>query len=55
MPMVGSIPQRFHTAIRSRSSDVSVAAFFISLCFFLFSFRASALAADTIFCASFIF
>ena len=54
MPTMGSTPQRFHTAIRSRSSAVSVDAFFISLCFFLFSFRASALAADTIFCASFI-
>ena len=34
MPVLGSTPQRFHTAIRSRSSDVSVAAFFISLCVF---------------------
>ena len=48
-PVVGSNPERFQTAIRSRSSDVSVAAFFMRRCFFLFSFLACDLAADTCF------
>ena len=36
LPVKKSTPQRFHTAIRSRSSDVKDAAFFMRRCFFLF-------------------
>lgn len=47
----GSMPHRFKTAMRSKSSGVSVAAFFTNLCFLRRSLRAWLLAAATCFCA----